>query len=65
MTRQGTQDMPVLSNDESQEEAPQPRLSANAELAELGQRLEHQYLGFWLADHNALLGRPDRVCSTS
>ena len=61
MTRQGTQDTPVLSNEKSQEEAPQPRLSANAELAELGQRLEHQYLGFWLADHNALLGRLDRA----
>ena len=57
MIRKGTQDSPILSNEESQEEVPHPRLSARAELVELGPRLERQSDGLRLVDHGALLGR--------
>jgi len=57
MSRMSTQDSPALSNKESLEEAPHPRLPANAELVELGPRLERQSAGLRLVDHDALLGR--------
>ena len=57
MVRKSTQDSPVLSNEDSQEEVPQPRPSPNAELAKLGHRLERQSDGLRLIDHDALLGR--------
>ena len=55
MSRKGTQESRALSNEESQEEVPRPRLSANAEMVELGPRLEHQSDGHRLDDHDALL----------
>ena len=57
MIRKGTQDSPILSNEESQEEVPHPRLSARAELVELGPRLERQSVDLRLVDHDALLWR--------